>query len=184
MSPHAGPLTWSPGAVVAATGKASAAVATIRNAISRKCFISGGPFSGELEVGRPDASVSECQEQDVAARGRGRLPVVDVLPGAGVVAERGAAGGGRLERVGRRRPAGCAAELEALDRPEVGNARAVLRQRPLDGIRLAGLADVDRRRAVDRLQESGEAVVDDVEGGRRRRRVSVRVGPAELDDVI
>src|SRR4051795_603903 len=150
MSPHAGPLTWSPGAVVAAIGNASAAVATIRNAISRKCFISGGPFSGELEVGRPDASVSECQEQDVAARGRGRLPVVDVLPRAGVEAERRAAGCGRLERVVRRRPARRAAELEALDRTEIDDGGAVLRQRPLDGIRLAGLADVDRRRIVDR----------------------------------
>src|SRR3954451_17027420 len=160
MSPQAGPFTWSAGAVVAATGKASAAVATIRNAISRKCFISGGPFSGELEVGRPDASVSECEEQDVVARGRGRLPVVDVLPGAGIDAERRTAGRRRLERVGGRRPTRCAAELEALDRAEIDNGRAVLRQRPLDGICPPRLADVDRRGAVDRLQESGEAVVD------------------------
>src|SRR3954447_17620394 len=177
MSPQAGPFTWSTGAVVAATGKASAAVATIRNAISRKCFISGGPFSGELEVGRPDASVSECQEQDVAARGRGRLPVVDVLPGAGIEAERRAAGRRRLERVGGRRAARCAAELEALDRPEVDNRGAVLRQRPLDGIRPPGLADVDRRRTVNRLQKSGEAVVDDVDGCGCRRRVPSLVGP-------
>src|SRR3954447_25891911 len=124
MSPQAGPFTWSTGAVVAATGKASAAVATIRNAISRKCFMSGGPFSGELEVGRPDASVSECQEQDVAARGRRRLPVVDVLPAAGIEAERGAAGRGGLERVGGRSPARRAAELEALDRSEIDDGGA------------------------------------------------------------
>src|SRR4051794_14991201 len=136
MSPQAGPLTWSTGAVVAATGKASAAVATIRKTSSRKCFMSIGPLSGELEVRRPDASVSECQEQDVAARGRRRLPVVDVLPRSGVEPEGSAAGGGRLERVVRRCAARRAAELEALDCTEIDNSGAVLRQGPLDRIRL------------------------------------------------
>src|SRR3954453_16172491 len=124
--------------------------------------MSGGPFSGELEVGRPSASVRKCQKQDVATCGRGRLPVVDVLSGGRVVTERCTAGRGRLEGVVRRRSALVAAEPEAHG-TEVGNGGAVLRQRPLDWIRPPSLADVDSRRIVDRLQEAGEAVMDDVD---------------------
>src|SRR3954469_22912819 len=154
MSPQAGPLTWSTGAVVAATGKASAAVATIRKASSRKCCISV-PFSGELEIGRPGASVCKRQEQDVATCARGRLPVVDVLSGGRVVAERRAAGRRRLEGV-----VGCGAARRATepgthDRAEIDNCGAALRQRPLDGIGLPRFADVERRGIVDRLQEAG-----------------------------
>src|SRR3954471_15939600 len=178
MSPQAGPLTWSAGAVVAATGNASAAVATIRNAISRKCFMSGGPLSGEFEVGRQGGSVCKRQEQDVATRGRRRLPVVDVLSGSGVVTKRRTASRGRLEAVVRRRTARRTAEPEAHDCTEIDNGGAVLRQRPLDRIRPSGLAEVDRRRIVDRLQEAGETVMDDVHRDGRGRRVRGSIGRA------
>src|SRR6185312_10993357 len=107
MSVQPGPLT-SFSSAAAGAARTPSPTASTSTAKSLRIL---SPFLAQLEVGVVVHAVRQRDVQDVAAGRAGRVPVVDELIRAGVVAQNRSACGRRLERVGR-----VAAEVAAGDR--------------------------------------------------------------------